>query len=94
MGALYAGADEIGLGVDNLDGPPPVVVLAALAGFVGEVAFNYLECPQGIAPKNLVGGNLGAARPLDGHPWALGAEINPEPKLLLVAYFAGVMQDS
>jgi hypothetical protein len=54
MGALDAGADEIGLGVDDLDGPSPVVVFASLAGFVGEVALDYLECPQGIAPKILV----------------------------------------
>ena len=51
MGALDAGADEIGLGVDDLDGPPPVVVFASFAGFMGEVALNDLQCPQGMLRK-------------------------------------------
>jgi hypothetical protein len=51
IGTLDAGADEIGLGVGDFDGPPPVVVFASFAGFMGEIALNDLQCPQGMLRK-------------------------------------------
>jgi hypothetical protein len=65
IGALHPGTNAIGLAIDDLDRPAPVILFAPLPGLMGEIPLNDLKCPQRIAPK-----------------------------ISLVAYFAGALQDS